>query len=374
MILDNIKLKNFRNYDDLFLTFNSKINIFIGDNAQGKTNILESIYMLAITKSHRTFIDSNLIKFGTKFAKIKGNIRFDEKASLDEMTITISNKGKKVSFNNNVIKKISEYISKLNVIIFCPDDLEIIKGSPSIRRKFLNVELSQLFNKYIIYLNNYNNVLKNRNEYLKKITIDNVDQYYLEIITNQLIDNAIELIKFRKIFVDDLNKEILKIYKKIVDEKEMKIKYDTVIDLEDMNDDILRKKLKEKYAKYLYKDILLSQTMAGPHRDDFKIYISNKELKDYGSQGQQRIAVLCLKLAEINIFKTEKKEYPILLLDDIFSELDISKRNKIIKYINKKMQIFITTTDINSVESKIIKRASIFYVKNANIIIKEEVI
>ena len=160
MILKKLELRNFRNYDHLFLELNKKINILVGDNAQGKTNVLESIYLLAITKSHRTFIDKNLIKDKYNITKVKGLVKFNNNNYDDELEIMINQKGKKVSINNKKIKKLSDYISKLNVIIFSPDDLEIIKGSPVDRRKFLNIEIGQLYNQYLILLNEYNKILK----------------------------------------------------------------------------------------------------------------------------------------------------------------------------------------------------------------------
>lgn len=363
MIINNLQLKHFRNYDNLDIYFNDKVNIFIGNNGQGKTNIIESIYMLAITKSHRTFTDNNVIKNGFKVSKIRGIIKKNIEDSNSEVELLLNNKGKKLTINKKQIKKISDYISYLNVVIFHPDDLEILKGSPHERRKFLNIEIGQLDNIYIFILNNYNNVLKQRNEYLKSINIDNYDKDYLEILTNQLIDNAIKIYKYRSNFIDNINKKLDFVNKRIKGLESIEIKYESYIPLDNFEE--LREILKNKYDLNLKREIIMAQTMIGPHRDDFVFLVNGKNAKSFSSQGQQRIAVLMLKLGEIEMFYERYKEYPILLLDDIFSELDIEKKENIVKYINRKMQIIITTTDINDVDKSLIRKASVFMVDNA---------
>ncbi|MFA5407631.1 MAG: DNA replication/repair protein RecF [Bacilli bacterium] len=368
MIIKQLQLKHFRNYEEMTVNFNNKINIFIGKNAQGKTNILESIYTLAITKSHRTHFDTNLIKKDCKCAKIRGTISKKNQKDDSELEVLINNKGKKASINHNPTRKISDYISYFNVIIFHPDDLDIIKGSPVERRKFLNIEIGQLDNRYFLILNNYNTILKNRNEYLKRVSIGNYDANYLEILTNQLIDNAIKIYAYRHEFVDKINVAIELVNGKIQGLDNLSLKYETSLPL--CNNEDMRQKLLAKFHANIQKEIAMSQTMIGPHRDDFLFFTNGRNLKEFGSQGQQRMAVLSLKLAEIELFKEEKGEYPVLLLDDIFSELDSDKRHKIIKYLNKRMQIIITTTDISDIEKSIIARATIFLVDKAQVVEK----
>lgn len=365
MIIKKIVLKHFRNYEDLEVVFNKKINVFVGNNAQGKTNILESIYALAITKSHRTHIDDNLIQKDCKCCKVKGIIKKENETFENELEVLINSKGKKVSINKNPIKKISDYISYFNVIIFHPDDLDIIKGAPSERRKFLNVEIGQLDNRYLSILNNYNNILKNRNEYLKKTSFENHDDKYLSIITEQLANYAVQVFDYRQKFINDLNIELAEVNAKIKGLNSVQIKYDTSIEVS--KNDKIKEALINKYQSTLQRDFILAQTTVGPHRDDFIFLGNEKNIKEFGSQGQQRLSVLCLKLAEIEIFKKMRDEYPVLLLDDIFSELDSSKRHNIIKYLNKKMQIIITTTDISDIEKTILKKASIFEVDKATV-------
>jgi DNA replication and repair protein RecF len=363
MIIKKLKLKNFRNYEELDIDFNKKINVFVGNNAQGKTNVVEAIYALAITKSHRTHIDASLIRNDCKASKIKGLIKKNDQADDSELEILFNNKGKKVSINKKPIRKISDYISYFNVIIFHPDDLDILKGSPSERRKFLNVEIGQLDNYYFVILNNYNQILKNRNEYLKRITIDNYDKYYLDILTEQLIENAIKIYSYRNNFVNDINKAIANVNTKIKGLDSIELKYEMSVPISEEKE--LRQTLLKKYQANLQREIFMSQTLIGPHRDDFVFVVNGQNIKNFGSQGQQRMSVLCLKLAEIELFNVKKGEYPVLLLDDIFSELDEDKRHSIIRYLNKKMQIMITTTDINNIDKIILRNSDIFYVDNA---------
>ena len=359
MFLRKIELKNFRNYEDLKLEFNKNINIFIGNNAQGKTNILESIYFLAVTKSHRCNKDNYLIKNDCIFSKIVGEVENNDRKNTYE--IVINNEGKRVSINNNVFKRISDYLSNINVVMFCPDDLEIIKGTPSDRRKFLNIEIGQISNEYIIYLTKFNKVLKTRNEYLKNE--HNIDFNYLDILTDELIDLNIKLYKYRKEFINDLNNYIVDIYKKISLKEDIYVKYESFID----NEEDIVEDLREKYLRVRDSELNQKTTLIGVHRDNFSIYIDGKEINNYGSQGQHRVAILCLKLAEIEIYKQKYNIKPIILLDDIFSELDKKKKVNIIKYIDKDLQIFITSTDLHSISKRITKNADIFYIEEGKV-------
>lgn len=365
MYIQNLKLKNFRNYDSLELNFNKGINIIYGKNAQGKTNLLESIYVLAITKSHRSSIDNYLIKNDKNYLRINGIIkknRFPQKMELylDEQ--------KKLKIDDNNISKVSDYISKMNIIIFYPEDLEIIKGSPNNRRKFLNLELSQMFNNYYMILNDYNKLLKMRNDYLKKIVInDNYDKNYLNILNNYFIDKAILILKMRNKFINLLNQRANEIFKTITGLDGYKIIYNSSIDLTEKNNEILKEKFLKKIEKSFNSELKFKATLVGPHRDDFEFYLNELNLKLYGSQGQQRIAVLSLKLAEIDIFKEYTGTTPILLLDDIFSELDSKKKNNLLRYIKNNIQTIITTTDLALINKKIIDKAKLIEIENGKI-------
>ena len=368
MFLRRLNLVNFRNISNLTLEFNNNINIFIGNNAQGKTNILESIYFLAITKSHRTHNELNLIKLNELFTKVTG-LYEDNKKDLRELSILLNEKGKKVSVDNIMQKKISNYLSRLNVIMFCPDDLEIIKGSPSIRRKFLNIELSQFSNEYVHLLKEYNFVLKQRNEYLKQKNNAKFDKTYFDILTESLIDKNIKLVKLRYDFINKINNELSDVFNNISNMGNLIIKYKSFISENDLKRDDLRDFLIKRYNSLLTNEILQKTTLLGCHKDDFKIYINDLDVTEFCSQGQQRLSILSLKLAEIEVFIKEKNIKPIILLDDIFSELDENKKNNIINYFKKDIQIFITTTDINDVNDDLKDKSDIYIVNNG--IVKE---
>ena len=364
MKINKIEIRNFRNYENMSIEFNDNINIFIGNNGEGKTNILESIYVLSITKSHRAYIDKNLITSGQNIMKLSGKVNtIDGNKNLE---LIMNSKGKRVSINKVISKRVSDYISNLPVILFSPDDLELVKGSPSIRRKFLNIEIGQLDNKYLYILNDYNELLKTRNEYLKSVNIENVNNSYLEILNNQLCDKASLIYKYRYEYVNNLNKYISKISKDL-SKNEISIKYINNIDVEEYNDNI-KEKLLTKLNSNLKRELFVGNTLYGPHKDDIDIFIDKRSARDYGSQGQQRLCVLCMKFAELELYHDKKREYPILLLDDIFSELDNSKKNAIIKYLSKDIQVFITSTDINDIDKKILDKAKIFKISNGNIV------
>ena len=359
MILKKINLSNFRNYSSLELNFDKNINIFIGNNAQGKTNILEAIYVLSVTKSHRSNKDLFLIKNESLFTKINGQIEKEKRKTTYE--VLINKDGKRVSINNNVVKKMSDYISNINTIMFCPDDLEIIKGTPSNRRTFLNIEIGQFYNSYIKILNEYNKILKQRNEYLKNA---NFNKMYFDILTDKLIEKNLEIYEYRYDFIEKINTYITKIYKSITKKNDIKVVYESVVE-KDTKENMLYN-LRNKYDRVYESEIIQKMTLIGIHRDDFSIYIDNIKINNYGSQGQHRIAILCFKLAEIELYR-EKNIKPIILLDDIFSELDIRKKSSIIKFINNDLQVFITTTDLNNLNKKLVKNADIFKVKKGKV-------
>ena len=373
MILKELKIKNFRNYKDVSINFSPKINIIYGDNAQGKTNLLESIFVLGITKSHRSFIDNNLIKKGEKKAYIKGIVEIDSINT--KLEIIIENKNKQLKIDDKEMKKISDYISKMNIIIFYPEDLGLIKGSPLIRRKFVNLELSQLNSKYFITLSEYNHLLRIRNECLKKRKKNiYVDDAYFNIITNYMIDKVNLLYNFRQKFINELNEVCTDIYKKLTNIDNFFIKYKPSIYIENKNKNInFIELIRKKYCDILQNEIKLGATLIGPHRDDIEFYIGEQNLKIYGSQGQQRLAVLTVKLVEIEIFKKYTKTEPILLLDDVFSELDDKKKNKVLQYINNNIQTIITTTDLKNIDEQILNEALILKIEDGNISYKKEV-
>ena len=366
MIIKSIFLTNFRNYTHLNLNLNSKMNIFIGENASGKTNILESICVLALTKSYKNGVEQNLIKFNKNSSKIKAKV--NKNKVINNLEIRLENDQKKFFVNKNEIKRISDYISNLNIITFTPEDLEIMKGSPQIRRNLINIELSQISKKYLNTYNEYNKILKIRNEYLKLLLTSSIaDKKYLEIITEKLIEKAIIIYQERDNFINLINSEIGNIYKNITCEEKLVIKYNPNIYINSFEETKLKSLLEKTFKKNYQKELNYGMTLFGPHRDDFSFYLNENNLKYFGSQGQQKIAILSLKLSEIDIFKEYSKNNPVLLLDDIFSELDIKKRNKILNYINDDIQSIITTTDLKNIRKNNLNDAYIFEIKNGNI-------
>lgn len=365
MFLRKLELNNFRNISKVSFNFENNINIFIGNNAQGKTNILESIYFLAITKSHRTHNELNLIKTDELYTKVSCSFN-DNNDGIHMLSILLNEKGKKVSVDNIVQKRISNYLSRLNVIMFCPDDLEIIKGSPSVRRKFLNIELSQFKNDYVFILKEYNQILKQRNEYLKQKNGSKFDNTYFSILTDKLIDKNIQLVRIRYDFINKLNEYLQDVFDNIAGFGKLVIRYSSFIKENDLNRANLKDFLISKSNSLLSSELLQKTTLLGCHKDDFKMYLNNLDVTEFCSQGQQRLSILSLKLAEIEVFINEKKTKPIILLDDIFSELDEIKKNNIINYFKNDIQIFITTTDIKDINDDLKSKSDIYTVANGN--------
>ena len=367
MKLTKINLSNFRNYSNISVSFNSKMNIFIGNNAQGKTNMLEAIVMLALTKSHRIGVNPNIIQFNKNKTVIKGIVKNERIISRLELIVT--EESKKTKVNGDEIKKIADYISNLNVIVFTPDDLEIIKSSPNIRRNLLNIQLSQISKKYLNTYNEYNKLLKTRNEYLKILFNNSIaDKDYLDILTDKLIEKAIVIYQKRSEYLDLIGKKIDYYYKEITGEGGLKIIYLPNVGFESYEYEYLRKMLKHIYKKNYIKELNYGMTIYGPHRDDFIFKYNDRDLKFFGSQGQQRLAVLAFKLAEIDVFTDVNGTTPLLLLDDIFSELDLRKRNKLLKFISsREIQSILTTTDLKNISKKYLDDSYIYEVKEGKI-------
>ena len=366
MELKKLKLENYRNYDSLELKFNKKNTIFIGNNAQGKTNILESVYVLGLTKSYLNINEKNLIKFDKVYSKIHGTI-IDNNIE-KKLEILINEKGKKVKIDGQEVNKLSNYISKLNVIIFSPDNIRLLKESPSYRRKYLNIEISQLYSNYINNLNDFNKLLKQRNEYLKVISnSENYDSDYLNILDEKYVELSVNIYLYRKKFIDKINDNLEDIYFKITGFNNLKVKYISCIDYCDDKKE-MREMFYNKLKFNLKKDVFYKMSLLGPHRDDFMLELDNRNILLYGSQGQTRCAVLALKFAEIPIFKSILDVNPILLLDDIFSELDVNKKNLLIEFIPNDIQTIITTTDLNLIDKKILENSEIYVVDNGKII------
>ena len=365
MIIKHLSLLQFRNYKRLELDFHPTMNILIGDNAVGKTNILEAIEVLSLTKSHRAS-DSSLIMYHKSLAKIKGTVLVDN--ILRKLEVDYDTVQKKTKINGTVISRISDYISSLNVIVFTPDDIEIIKGSPNIRRNLLNMELSQISKNYLSTYNQYNKLLKTRNEYLKILLTNHLaDRNYLNVITEKLVEKAVFIYRYRKEYIDKVNENISSIFKDIHSFFSLKIHYEPNVSFSSYEEKVMKEELLSIYQKYSQKEQNYGMTLYGPHRDDFTFYLNEKNIKIYGSQGQQKAAVLAYKLSCIPIFLEKTGTRPVLLFDDIFSELDGKKQNKLLKYIGKDIQSIITTTDVKNIRKSLLKDAAIFTVISGNV-------
>lgn len=341
MQIQELKLLNFRNYQKVHITFDEHLNIIYGENGFGKTNLVEAIYVLALTKSFRQINDKALIHKDANLTKVEGVIKNNY---LNTYKVILTTDGKTVKIDNNKIIKISDYISKIKIVLFNPNDLKMIKDTPSIRRKYINIFLSQLNVSYLKKMTVYNKLIKTRNSYLKQMYINgNSLKSYLDIITEKLIDVGLEIYEFRKKYLDLFNKKISNIYKKITDIDNLIINYSS--DYEGLS----KKELIKIYDKNLSKDMAFGKTNFGIHHDDISFILDGMDLKIYGSEGQQKNAVIAWKFCEINIIEEEKNESPILILDDLLSELDIKKINNILKFINQNVQTFITTCDIEKI-------------------------
>ena len=357
MFLKSLNIANFRNYESQKLKFNKHSNIFIGNNAQGKTSILEAIYVLAFTKSHRVYKDVSFINNSAEYAKINSLINLNDKDI--ELDIVVSKLGKKAKYNQIELEKLSEYLGILNVVIFAPEDLDLIKGNPKTRRKFLDLEIGQISKEYIFNLQNYRKVLKQRNDLLKSMQKKQTKDYMLlDVITDQLVGYQEYLLQKRREFVKQIEEFALNHYKQLAATND-KLSIEYIPSIE--------KEIKEEYiAKYQY-DIITGTTNQGIHRDELEFYINDFPIKSHGSQGEQRTAVLAIKLALIDFIYSYKKEYPVLLLDDVLSELDKIRQNNLLEYVSKDIQTFITTTDLNEIDLKKIDNYNIFRIENGKI-------
>ena len=358
MKIQHLKLLNFRTYDKLDIKFGN-YNIIYGNNGEGKTNLIESIYVLALTKSFRGSVDKVLIMNNKSFTKIEGQI---EDGYVNDYKVVIKDNGKRVMINNDSVDKLSDYISKINIVLFNPDDLKIIKDTPNTRRKNLNLDISQINNSYLKNLNSYNKVLKQRNMYLKSMYYNNNKSTdYLRVLTDKLIDYGLKIYKSRRTFIDMVNERINSIYRDITGFEGLSVLYKS--DFTDLSKDDIT----NKYQGILEKDILFGKTNMGIHHDDVIFKLGDKNIKDYGSEGQQKNAVIAYKFAILSIFKKQSGTYPIFILDDLFSELDKSKINNILNIISEEVQTFITTTEIDKINSSIVGKSKIIEVSNGAI-------
>ena len=335
MHLEKLILNNFRNYNNQEIELINGINFFEGDNAQGKTNIIEAIYMCAFGKSYRTIKDIEVVKFNEDFCRV--NLIYKKNNIKNEIEIYIDKNNKKQIKKNDIkITKLSNHVGEIPIVIFSPDSLNIVKGSPAKRRSFIDMICSQLSKSYLINLQEYNKCLKIKNSMLKN---DNIDKNYIYVLHQKMSEYIYNIVKYREDVIKKIFNKAKKIHNDITNNKES-------IDLVYITDflNFEKEKIKDILDSHLYIDILRKSSVKGIQKDDLSIKINNMEVQKYGSQGQNRTVMLVLKLANFEVLKEIKEEEPILLLDDIMSELDENRINFLLKYIEN-YQSIITTTD-----------------------------
>ena len=358
-MIKNIQLTNFRSYEDLSVNLFNNINVFIGENGQGKTNLLESIYFISNIRSHRTRDDKDLIKNNCSYARII--INSEDEFKKENIVCVIHDKGKYFSINKIGVNKTSEMLGKINTVLFYPSETTLFSDSPSVRRIFFDVEIGKVSQNYTTNFQEFNNLLKDRNKLLKN---DQIDEILLNIIDDKIINVQLEIIKERKELIKIVNIYLNEYIKKLSKEN-----LEIVVDYSSSIKNLNKEELKQKYQDNLKKDLFYKSTSEGIHRDDYKFYINNQEINTYLSQGQIRIVLLALKFVFIKYIYEKTKKMPILLLDDVFSELDEFNQEKLIKSIPKNVQTIITTVKYEEIfKQRNIKK---YFIKNSQII-KEE--
>ncbi|AMY05837.1 DNA replication and repair protein RecF [Staphylococcus condimenti] len=369
MKLTALQLENYRNYEEVVLDCHPDVNILIGENAQGKTNLLESIYTLALAKSHRTSNDKELIRFNAEYAKIEGELSY--RHGKMPLTMFITKKGKKVKVNHLEQHRLTQYVGHLNVVLFAPEDLNIVKGSPQVRRRFIDMELGQISAVYLNDLSQYQRILKQKNNYLKQMQMkQKTDRTMLEVLNQQFAEYALKITLKRAHFINELETLAKPIHSSITDEREtLDLEYRPSLKLSEETDEA---KLYEEVQKLLQdnmeREIERGVALYGPHRDDLGFKVNEMDAQTYGSQGQQRTTALSIKLAEIELINIEVGEYPILLLDDVLSELDDSRQTHLLSTIQDKVQTFVTTTSVEGIDHEIMKHAKLYRINQGEII------
>ena len=362
MIVKSIELSDFRNYSSLSMNFDKETNILYGDNAQGKTNVLEAIYLCSTTKSHKGSKDKEIIKLDSEESHIRMVVEKNQMNHTIDMHLKKS-KTKGIAIDGIPIRKSSELIGLVNVVFFSPEDLSIIKNGPAERRRFIDMELCQLDKIYLYNLTKYNKILNQRNNLLKQIPYNRSLSDTLSIWDEQLVTYGNAIITRRREFIKELNEIIVFIHDKLSGgREELLIQYDPNIE-----EEFFGKKLNQTVEK----DILLKTTGVGPHRDDISFLIKDIDIRKFGSQGQQRTAALSLKLAEIELLKRTVREKPILLLDDVLSELDRNRQNYLLESIED-IQTIVTCTGLEEFVNNRLKINKIYKVVNGTVTAENE--
>ncbi len=349
------------------VSFENKVNVILGENAQGKTNLIESIFVLALAKSHRTPRDKELLSWDEDYARIEGAI--ERRNGPLQLDVIISVKGKKVKLNGLEQRKLSEFVGSLNVVMFAPEDLNIVKGAPQIRRRFLDMEIGQINPIYLHHLGKYQKVLQQRNHVLKDLQRQKQNTLMLDVLTEQLVETGAKVLERRFEYISMLQTWAENIHNQISRGKEsLNLEYKPSIDVSEKTElSKIEQVFYEAFQKITEKEIMRGSTLVGPHRDDLIFTVNGKEVQVYGSQGQQRTTALSVKLAEIELIKEKIGEYPILLLDDVLSELDDYRQSHLLHAIQGKVQTFVTTTSVEGIDHETLKEAATFVVTQGDI-------
>jgi len=363
MYFKECKLQNFRNYKELSVSFDPHLNLILGKNAQGKTNLLESLFIMSLGRSFRTSKDTDMICFGEKFARAVSCVVSDDEENETSIEINYSDEGKGIKVNDIKLTRSIDLLENVYIVVFFPDDLRIIKEGPENRRKFLDRELCQMKPVYFSDLANYKKILKERNTLLKNRCND---QNLFAVYDEALADYGIRIADERRRFTQRINSISSEIHHIISDHQEnLVISYET--DIADKGSSEERKNLfAEKLKKGFEHDLYLGHTCYGPHKDDLKIEVNGIDMRQFGSQGQQRTAALSMKLAETGLIKEETGCKPVLLLDDVLSELDRTRQRFLVESM-KDVQMFISATEIDEELMKLLPAGKTFYVTNGKL-------
>ncbi len=368
MILTELRLHHFRNYQDVTVHFAPGINVLIGRNAQGKTNLLEAIYALSLTRSHRTSNDRELINWQAQSATISGVV---QKASgRVPLELQFTKSGKRAKVNHLEQARLGQYVGQLNTILFAPEDLSLVKGAPAIRRRFMDREFSQMSSKYLYNASQFRTLLRQRNKYLKQLKFGQQhDQVLLAVLSDQLAAYGAEVIVARYHFLRHLEKWAANLHYQIsLNQEKLHLAYATQLKISDSTTvEQAYQELLKIYQDHQAREIEQGTTMYGPQRDDIHFMVNGKNAQAFGSQGQQRTTALSVKLAEIDLMKEQTGEYPLLLLDDVLSELDTVRQTHLLQAIQDKVQTFLTTTSLSDVARQLIKQPTVFEIKHGTL-------
>lgn len=364
MRLQSIHIQHYRNITSLDLDCAHDLTILVGDNAQGKTNLLEAIYVLALGKSHRVRSHRDLIQFAENQSRIKGLL--DHHGQSYRLEVYLTPKGKRFVRNGISESRLSQYIGLFPVVLFAPEDLKLVKGSPQVRRQFIDIEIGQVSPNYVYSLNQYHRVLTQRNNLLKQLRMNRRTDglTLLDVLDEQLIDLAFYITKKRDYFIHALSKWSQEIHCRITEGQEKcTISYAPSVTFEsEMEKLVYIQRFKGRLAKEREREIASGSTSVGTHRDDLTVMVNGQDLLSFGSQGQQRTAALSLKLAVLEFIREESGTYPVLLLDDVLSELDDIRKTHLLTAFHNRVQTYVTTTSLSGIDPEIVSQARIYEV------------